>query len=74
MLDPDRIVELVREFIEDNDITSADAVYHIDRVLEKAPELIIALCEVVGYAEREDDDIEADDFDEDNPTDYYQDD
>ena len=74
MLDPDRIVELVREFIEDNDITSADAIYHNDRVLEKAPDFIIALCESVGYAEREDDDIEADGYDEDNPQDYYGDD
>ena len=50
------VLELVRRFIQDNEIRSAETIYQADRVGENALEFIELLCEVVGYYKDEDED------------------
>ena len=44
-------LRLVDEFINDNEITCAEAVTQSDRVIINAYEFIEALCDVAGYWE-----------------------
>lgn len=46
---------LCEQFIEDNRITCAETVYQTDRVIRNAYEFIEEICEIVGYAERKED-------------------
>lgn len=45
------LLELCRDFIEEQGITCAEAVHQSDRVIENAYEFIGQICELVGYHE-----------------------
>lgn len=44
-----QLLNLCRKFIDDNQIGSGEAVYQSDYILEKAPEFIVEICELIGY-------------------------
>jgi hypothetical protein len=73
---PEKVLILVREFIDEHNITSIDVIEQSDRVAEYSPDLIAALCNDAGWAidefSEEVDDIVMSDYDPDNP-DYYED-
>jgi len=67
ILNPERVLTIVRDFIEKNRITCAEVVHQNDHVIVNAFDFIEALAEAAGYAEpEEDEDITDDDFDPDN--------
>lgn len=67
ILHPEKVLTLVRDFIEKNRITCAEAVSQNDHVIVNAYDFIEELAEAAGYAEVEDDDDITDgDFDPDN--------
>jgi len=49
------LLALCEKFIEDQRITSAEVVGDADRVMENAYEFIFNICEILGYAEVDDD-------------------
>lgn len=49
MVQQQKCFELCRKFIDENEIGSGEAVYQSDHILEKAPEFIVELCELLGY-------------------------
>jgi hypothetical protein len=51
----ERLVELVRQFVCDNEIDCPETIYQCDRVIEGAYGFIERLCEVVGYHEGDSD-------------------
>jgi hypothetical protein len=53
---PDDLWELCRKFIDDNKITCEETCFQSDRVIENSLDLVYQICEIVGYAEREEDD------------------
>jgi hypothetical protein len=71
ILNAEKVLLLVREFIEEHRITSSDAIEQSGRVVEHAPDFIEELCKAAGWAEPDDLDEEEDitgmDYDEDNP-------
>lgn len=67
--DPDKVLKLVRKFIDDHKISVPETIYQMDSIIEEAYEFIEALCDAAGYAPGEDDDL----FDDDTgPDDYYE--
>ncbi len=46
----EQVVERVRQFVIDNNITSPESIYQTDRVIENAYTFIEDLCDIVGYA------------------------
>lgn len=67
ILHPERVLTLVRDFIEKNRITCAESVAQNDHVIVNAYDFIEELAEAAGYAELEDDeDITDGDIDPDN--------
>jgi hypothetical protein len=48
------LVAHCREFIAKQGITCAETIYQVDRVMENAAEFIEGVCEIVGYAPRDD--------------------
>lgn len=64
MTDPDRVVEIVREFIEKNKITCPETISQCDWVIENAYDLIEDLADEVGYYEVDDEDGEDELIDE----------
>ncbi len=70
ILDPERTLKLVREYIDNYNITDVDVIYDSARVIEQSGEFIESLCNAAGWAEPEideDEDITGSDYDEDNP-------
>ena len=59
--DHQRLVEIIRVFVEDNGITCKEVIWQTDWVSENALPLINQLVEIVGYKKWEDDDSEDDD-------------
>lgn len=59
--DHQRLVEIIRDFVEDNGITCNETIWQTDWVSENALPLISQLVEIVGYKKSEDDDSENDD-------------
>lgn len=57
LMNEQKVVGIVRKFIEDNKIHSAETIYQCDWVAEKALEFIEELCDEVGYKKFEEDDI-----------------
>jgi len=51
-----KLLEFCRKFIADQNITCSETVYQSDRVILNAYEFIEGICEIVGYAESEDED------------------
>lgn len=71
--DPEKVLTLVREFIDTYEIRCAESVHQNDRVIENAYDLLEELGEAAGWAEPEEDedeDITGFDYDEDNPFEY----
>jgi hypothetical protein len=67
ILHPERVLTLVRDFIEKNRITCSESVSQNDHVIVNAYDFIEELAEAAGYAEgEEDEDITDGDFDSDN--------
>lgn len=56
MVDTDRLVDVIQEFIDDHKITTPEVIYQHDAVIQKAYELLEVICEIVGYARDEEDD------------------
>jgi hypothetical protein len=52
------LLRLARKFIAENEITCSETVYQTDRVIEGAYDFIEAICELIGYAPRDEDDDE----------------
>jgi hypothetical protein len=50
-----QLLELCRKFIADKRIYCEETIYQTDRVIEGAYEFIEGICNIVGYAPREDD-------------------
>ena len=50
-----KVADIVREFIEKNDVNCPENIYQSDLVSENAAEFIERLCEVVGYKEEAED-------------------
>jgi hypothetical protein len=50
----DKLYELTKKFIDEQNIWGDECVYQADRVIENSYEFIAALCGVVGYKELED--------------------
>lgn len=46
--------KIVKDFIEEQEITCPECIYQTDGVIENAYEFIEKLCDVVGYHEEED--------------------
>jgi len=70
ILKPEKILTLVRTFIDDHNITSSETIEQSDRLMEDCPDFIETLCKAAGWAEdefEEDEDIALGDYDEDNP-------
>lgn len=68
--DPEKVLKIVREFIDEFGIHEVDVIQESARVIENAEELIEALCEAAGWAipeGAEEEDIHIADYDEDNP-------
>jgi len=71
ILKPEKILLLVREFIDEHNITTPDVIEQSDRLIEDTPDFIESLCKAAGYTEpeydEEEEDISIGDYDEDNP-------
>lgn len=48
------LMDFCRTFITEQAITCAETVYQVDRVVSNACEFIEGVCEIVGYAPKED--------------------
>ena len=48
------IEDVVKKFIDDNNIDCAETIYQVDKVIENAYDFIQELCELVGYKENGD--------------------
>lgn len=59
ILNPEKALTLLREFIDKYGIASAEDIEN-DNVIVNTPELLEALCEAVGYAEVEEDELDVD--------------
>jgi hypothetical protein len=71
ILKPEKVLTLVRAFIDEHRIIDSEVIEQSDRVVEHSPDFINALCEAAGWAavehEEEEEDIVLGDYDEDNP-------
>lgn len=50
----EKVIQIIQEFIDDNNISCAEAIAQNDRVIENAYTFIYELCEIVGYKEYQD--------------------
>ena len=50
----EKLTELCKAFIKEQEISCAESVYQSDNVILNAYELIEGICEIVGYHEWED--------------------
>lgn len=50
----EELLQLCSDFIQDNDITCAETIAQTDRVIQNAYEFIEHICNIVGYAKRDD--------------------
>lgn len=50
----DKLEQIVKQFIDKNNISCAETIYQCDWVLENSQELIEKLCNIVGYKKYED--------------------
>ena len=68
---PEKVLLLVHQFIEEQRITSSETVYQSEHVIENAYEFLEEICNAAGYAEDDEEEDEEDitdfGFDEDNP-------
>jgi hypothetical protein len=55
------LLKLCEEFIKEQRITCAETVYQTDRVIENAYEFIEQICEIVGYADEQDEESDEED-------------
>ena len=46
-----KLFDLVKKFIEEQEISCAESIYQMDHVIENAHEFIEKCCELVGYYE-----------------------
>lgn len=53
-----RVIELIKQFMEDNGIYTPEAIYQSDHVIANAYEFIEELCNEVGYPDDPDEDEE----------------
>jgi len=71
ILKPEKILTLVRTFIDEHRITSQEVIEESERVAEYSLDFISSLCNAAGWAEEEfiedEEDITLGDYDEDNP-------
>lgn len=51
------------EWRDDNEVTTAEALYQSDTTNESLPELVESLLDITGYAEADDEDVDEDDED-----------
>lgn len=51
----ERLLFVVKAFIEKHDIHSSDKIYQTDSIIEDAYQLIEDLCDVAGYTKLEED-------------------
>ena len=51
------------EWRDDNEVTTAEALYQSDSVNESLPELVESLLDITGYAETDDEDVDEEDDD-----------
>lgn len=68
--DPEKVLTLVRNFIDTYEIVSENIIHENDRIIDNAYGFLEELCVAAGYAELEHDeeeDISGLDYDEDNP-------
>jgi hypothetical protein len=49
-----RLLELCQKFINDQGISCPETIYQTDRVIENAYAFIEDICDIVGYAEADD--------------------
>lgn len=47
--DTDKLEELCKKFIENNNISCSETVFQSDRIIENAYEFIEKICDIVGY-------------------------
>lgn len=57
IIDYNKLVEIIIDFIEEHHISCPEVIYQSDRVIENAYELIEALADVVGYYEDSDEEL-----------------
>lgn len=50
----EELLRVCQQFIADNEISCAETIYQTDRVVENSFAFIEAVCDVVGYHERDD--------------------
>lgn len=50
-----KLLELCEKFIKDNNIHCSDSIYQRDDVIENGYEFIEQICDIVGYAETDED-------------------
>ena len=53
-IDTKKLVAICRAFIAENDIHCVETIYQTDRVIEHAYKFIRQVCDIVGYAELND--------------------
>jgi hypothetical protein len=54
-VDKDALLKICQDFIKNNKISCAETVYQTDRVIENVYEFIESVCNIVGYAQMNDD-------------------
>ena len=47
----EKLAELCKKFIADNDISCAEAIYQCEGVVLASPQFIESMCNIVGYAD-----------------------
>ncbi len=55
------LFDLCRDFIKDNEITCSETIYQSDKIEANALDLIEQICELIGYYEDEEEDLDFDD-------------
>lgn len=44
------LLELCETFVDDNEVSCAEAIYQRDIIIEKSYELVESMCDIVGYS------------------------
>lgn len=47
----DAVIDIIRKFVDDNDIYCNETIYQTDRVIESGYDFISELCHLVGFKE-----------------------
>ncbi len=55
------IFDLCKDFIKENQITCSETIYQSDKIEANALELIEQICDLIGYYEDEEEDLDFDD-------------